>query len=171
MSTHWNDEVIEQLTKLWKEGVSASQIATILGSNFTKNAVIGKIHRLKLSNDTTRQPRPRSTPKKPKSTGVSRTRRAVARVSARSLDQFHTSRLHVEPIPDILFLLPDTEHFGHSDALMALKPTSCKWPVGDPLSKDFRFCGAHAHGSYCAHHQSVAYRGTARVENLEKRYA
>ena len=161
MNTLWTDEVIEQLTKLWKEGVSASQIAIALGPDFTKNAVIGKVHRLKLSNDSSRPARPKSSTSKPKSSGVSRTQRSKARTVARTtIDQFHASRLHEEPIPDLSFVLQDTVNFGSSAAILDLKTDTCKWPVGDPLSQDFRFCNASCEGTYCTHHQTVAYRST-----------
>ena len=45
----WTDEIIEQLKQHWSEGKSASQIASLLGNGLTRNAVIGKVHRLGLS--------------------------------------------------------------------------------------------------------------------------
>lgn len=168
----WNEANIELLTTYWKEGLSASQVAEKLGPEFTKNAVIGKIHRLKIQNEGNRTPRPRAASPKPRtaSRGVSRPRRAVARSTARSYDHVFASRLHHDPIPEIDFLLPDTDKFGSSIAVMALGAKSCKWPVGDPLAADFRFCGAHAPDVYCEHHQSVAYRGVAaRPERIEER--
>lgn len=172
----WNDENIELLKKYWMEGFSASQVAERLGKEFTKNAVIGKIHRLKIQNEGNRTPRPRVAASKPRtaSRGVSRPRRIAARSTARTMDHVFASRLHHDPIPEIPFLLPDTDKYGHSVALMALDSKSCKWPVGDPLSQNFRFCGAHAEGTYCEHHQSVAYRGSAPMRNdrvEERRYA
>ena len=170
--SQWNDENVELLKTYWKEGLSASQIADKLGKDFTKNAVIGKVHRLKIQTEGNRTPRPRAAAKpRAASRGVSRPRRIAARNTARSMDHVFASRLHHDPIPEIPFLLPDTDKYGHSVALMALDGKSCKWPVGDPLSNDFRFCGAHADGTYCEHHQMVAYRGSApsRVERVEER--
>ena len=67
----WTEERVELLKKLWLEGLSASQIAGVLGEGVTRNAVIGKVHRLKLTGrakPASSTPRARTTPRP--STGV-----------------------------------------------------------------------------------------------------
>ena len=75
----WTEERVELLKKLWLEGLSASQIAGVLGEGVTRNAVIGKVHRLKLTGrakPASSAPRARSTPRP--STGVRRRKRMAA---------------------------------------------------------------------------------------------
>jgi GcrA cell cycle regulator len=143
----WTDERVETLKKLWLDGLSASQIAKQLGG-VTRNAVIGKVHRLGLSGRAApshpsrpafkapRQPRPISTP-------VSR---------PRSLEP----RPHHAPAPRPA---PFVELPGTATVL-TLGAHMCKWPIGDPTSSDFTFCGRRAsdEGPYCVDHARVAYQ-------------
>src|ERR1043165_7469683 len=70
----WTEERVELLKKLWLEGLSASQIAGVLGEGVTRNAVIGKVHRLKLSGrakPASSTPRVRSAPRPARRPGLS----------------------------------------------------------------------------------------------------
>jgi len=151
----WSSERIEQLRSLWHDGLSASQIATHLGG-ITRNAVIGKAHRLGLTG--------RPSPIKNRSVGVSRPRpprrprvehaptpRAVAAAPA-----IHQHR-HVEPPPIELEDMPGA-------TILTLTDRICKWPIGDPRHPDFHFCGrASAEGlPYCTEHARRAYQPPAR---------
>jgi len=104
----WTDERVEQLKQLWTEGLSASQIARQLGG-VTRNAVIGKVHRLGLQQ---RRPSPKS-----------------------------------------------KEEVVHYLRLDRLGAGMCSWPIGEPGSADFHFCGeaSMAGKPYCAHHCAIAY--------------
>lgn len=176
--TIWNDETIESLKKLWMDGHSASTIAKMLGEGFTKNAVIGKIHRLKIPNEGNRpvRARPSSTPRArvARTPSVSRARRTAVKLTANSMDRLFESRLLTETVPDINFLLPETVNFGFSQAVQGLGKDTCKWPVGDPRDTDFRFCGGHADGhtgTYCHHHEALAYKGSSSKAAPVRRYA
>ena len=79
----WTEERVELLKKLWLEGLSASQIAGVLGEGVTRNAVIGKVHRLKLTGrakPASSAPRARATPRP--ATGVRRISTGASRPSS-----------------------------------------------------------------------------------------
>ncbi len=132
----WTDERVEHLKKLWAEGLSASQIARVLGE-VTRNAVIGKVHRLGLSGRATpaRAERPRYA-KSP--------RRMIAKPALAPLPVFE------EPEPEP----------GEWTTVMTLKEHMCKWPIGNPGETNFRFCGRRSGdgASYCTEHARKAYQ-------------
>ncbi len=135
----WTEERVAKLTKLWSDGLSASQIARALG-DVTRNAVIGRVHRLGLSGRTKRirSDRPR----------VSRKRRK--------------SPLPLISIPETVeeARLPD----GEFVTVATLKDTMCRWPYGDPSTDQFHFCGQQVgeYGPYCTAHAQVAYQPSNR---------
>jgi len=160
----WTEERVELLRKLWNEGLSASQVAAELGPGITRNAVIGKIHRLGLAEraKTATAPRPRA----PKQA----TRPAVSSTSSRpqggpvvmgnvALAYTPAPRALVAPVarPEEEVVVPISERV----TLMELRESMCRWPMGDPTSPEFRFCGASSpigSGPYCCHHARVAYQ-------------
>ncbi|WKL57760.1 GcrA family cell cycle regulator [Asticcacaulis sp. ZE23SCel15] len=152
----WTDERVETLKKLWQEGHSASQIAKQLGG-VTRNAVIGKVHRLGLSGRAApSQPaRPLYKPAKPP--------RAAAPEAARPQAQAAPVR-RVEPVVAVrqaptLPIVPLVEGPGTATVL-TLGAKMCKWPIGDPSSDEFTFCGRRADDGipYCVEHSRVAYQ-------------
>ena len=153
----WSDERVEQLKKLWEAGLSASQIAAELG-NVTRNAVIGKVHRLGLSG------RAKSTAAAPPRQRKPRPTQHVMRVS-RPVSRGNTALAHafeVELEPDpIAFdnVVPMSQRLS----LSQLNEATCHWPIGDPGSPDFFFCGGKALPGlpYCAYHSRVAYQPAA----------
>jgi GcrA cell cycle regulator len=183
-SAGWTDERVETLKKLWMEGLSASQIAGELGQGVTRNAVIGKVHRLKLSaraKPTNTAPRarpaaPRPAPRRPAgpsagmspsmgsgsaaaAAAASKIRPAMARpqsVGATALahEPEMETELYVAPVAAEIFI-PEDKRLS----LLQLSESTCKWPIGDPLSKDFYFCGQHSleTGPYCDFHSRRAY--------------
>lgn len=173
----WTDERVELLGKLWLEGRSASQIAAELGMGVTRNAVIGKVHRLGLAG------RPKS------ATPVVGAARGKLKVAARSPEADTTDAkvdvdIVVMPLPEESaeivplrqpvseVLLPISERV----TIMELRESSCRWPMGDPMKADFRFCGARtggANGPYCTAHARLAFqpapeRRRDRVERFAK---
>jgi len=158
---NWTDERVEMLRKLWSEGLSASQIAAQLGG-VSRNAVIGKVHRLKLSGRgraTSSAPRP----KKPQNTAARPTPQRVVRpttisVGANALqvnfDAEPAERQYVRQQVDVV--VPISRRL----ALTQLSEKTCKWPNGDPLAEDFSFCGNECgdSGPYCAYHAKLAYQ-------------
>ncbi len=171
----WTDERVELLKKLWMEGLSASQIAGELGDGVTRNAVIGKVHRLKLSarakpTNTTPRPRPAARPAAPRrvsspsSSGMSHIsakprpsvmpRPQVMGATALAMAPDMEAELYVAPATQELFI-PEDKRLN----LLQLNEHTCKWPIGDPLTKDFYFCGQHSleTGPYCDFHSRRAY--------------
>ena len=133
----WTDERVELLKKLWQDGLSASQIAKQLGG-VTRNAVIGKVHRLGLAGraSPSRAERPRvSLPKSP------------------------SMRTHV-PAVQVVEEDPLTLDDGSHATVLTISDRMCRWPIGDPAASEFHFCGhSPKSGSpYCEAHARKAYQ-------------
>ncbi|MBE0581598.1 MAG: GcrA cell cycle regulator [Devosia sp.] len=175
-SAGWTDERVETLKKLWMEGLSASQIAGELGEGVTRNAVIGKVHRLKLSarakptNSAPRaRPAARPAPRRvaSPSAGISSMGGGAGKVrpqmSSRPQSIGATALAHNPEMEQQLYVAPAAaELFIPEDkrlSLLQLTEATCKWPIGDPLTKDFYFCGQHSleTGPYCEFHSRRAY--------------
>lgn len=142
----WTDERVEVLRKLWLEGLSASQIAKQLGGGVTRNAVIGKVHRLGMSG--------RSSPSQPVRTPT----QVAPRLRPANPPEKAAGRPAETPPaapPPARFV---AEAAG-SATVLTLGAHMCKWPIGDPSSSEFSFCGRRAsEGPYCVEHAQVAYQ-------------
>jgi GcrA cell cycle regulator len=162
----WTEERVELLKKLWAEGLSASQIAGRLGG-VTRNAVIGKVHRLGLSGRATSS---RSSSPRPRRSHVPRANRTPSLVfgtrGATALKPFYET----EPEPMTLEELVIPLHERAS--ILTLKESMCHWPIGDPGEPEFHFCGRKSCGSlpYCEHHARMAYQ-PVHARRREKRLA
>lgn len=177
----WTDERVELLSKLWSEGLSASQIATQLGG-VTRNAVIGKVHRLKLEGRA-----------RPASAGIMATAEdlntviveedetvveetvalpASLRVVATAAASRPAPRMEgatafkIEPVEEVVIgqtelrVPGEVVPISRNLTLVQLSDRTCKWPLGDPLQADFRFCGNHSNDAspYCAYHARLAFQ-------------
>jgi GcrA cell cycle regulator len=145
----WTDERVELLKKLWQDGLSASQIAKQLGG-VTRNAVIGKVHRLGLSG--------RATPSKPQRTVFKAPRPArpvAAAPSAPRRIAEPVSPTSLAPVPR-----PQIDEAPGTATVLTLGAHMCKWPIGDPSLDSFTFCGRRSEetGPYCHEHAMVAYQ-------------
>lgn len=154
----WTDERVELLRKLWLEGLSASQIANALSNGITRNAVIGKVHRLGLSGrikaSAPATPRQRT---KPLRTPAQRPSAPAMRGNtALAIKSLPMESLRLQPAEEVV--IPISERV----TIMELKEAMCRWPLGDPTSTEFRFCGTRkpmeAIGPYCAYHSRIAYQ-------------
>ncbi|AYC99504.1 GcrA family cell cycle regulator [Neorhizobium sp. NCHU2750] len=164
---NWTDERVEKLKRLWAEGLSASQIAAQLGG-VSRNAVIGKVHRLNLPGrakaggtvPTNRAPkRPAAAaPRAPSFAGRAPTRTIARPVGATALKEeveFEASQeLVYRPASNVVVPI------SRKLALTELTERTCKWPVGDPLTDEFHFCGCESPDSspYCNYHAKLAYQ-------------
>jgi GcrA cell cycle regulator len=153
----WNDERVETLKKLWTEGLSASQIAGRIGG-VSRNAVIGKVHRLGLSGRATtsrlKSSRPRlrlanasQPPKRPMKARFT----SVGNTALRALYQ-----------PDVEPFIPAEEldiPLAERKTIVTLSDCSCRWPIGDPQMADFHFCNRDkvAGLPYCEFHSRRAF--------------
>ncbi len=152
----WTDERVELLRKLWIEGLSASQIAHELANGITRNAVIGKVHRLGMSGRikaaSSVSSRPRMKSMRPvhsrPSAPIMRGNTALA-IRPQPMEA-------PQPIEEIV--IPISEMV----TILELKEAMCRWPVGDPTTAEFRFCGAKksttATSPYCPYHSRIAYQ-------------
>ena len=193
----WNDERVEILKKMWAEGQSASQIAKELGG-VTRNAVIGKVHRLGLSNRAggAAEPAGQAATAAPKSSRASETPRAEpaeakpapAKAAPQSAPANSAARPEpaaatpvVTPMrkpivpagqplppqpsaneisPEALASVREVEKKARKISLMELTERTCKWPIGDPATEHFWFCGLPNQPGkpYCEAHVGVAFQ-------------
>ena len=194
----WTDERVETLKKMWAEGQSASQIAKELGG-VTRNAVIGKVHRLGLSNRVgggaveadepeVAAPTPPRPEPSPKPVIVEAPVRAASpervvpepRPAAPVAASASVTTLPIplrkaiipagQPLPpqpsaneispEALASVREVEKRAKRLSLMELTERTCKWPIGDPATEDFWFCGLPSVPGkpYCEAHVSVAFQ-------------
>ncbi|MGB0907323.1 MAG: GcrA family cell cycle regulator [Maricaulaceae bacterium] len=150
----WTEDRVEVLTKLWAEGLSASQIAKQLGG-VTRNAVIGKVHRLGLSG--------RAKPSRPTAPRTSKPSAPRTRTVARTAPKPKAPRVApIAPPPAPIEAKPLPS--GEYATILTIRDHMCKWPIGDPSTDDFRFCGRKTDPAapYCEAHSSVAYQPSRR---------
>lgn len=176
----WTDERVEILKKMWGEGQSASQIAKELGG-VTRNAVIGKVHRLGLSNRATTnaapkaEAKPKATPKaEPKAPPKEQPASKAAEPAAEKPSNVTPLRRQIIPAgqplppqpsaneisPEALARVSEIEKKAKKLTLLELTERTCKWPVGDPATPDFWFCGLPTQTGkpYCEAHVGVAFQ-------------
>lgn len=164
----WSDERVERLKALWADGVSASQIAGELGG-VTRNAVIGKVHRLGLSG-LAKSPSSSSAPRPRKARAAAQPaapRRKLGRVCSNAWVWCNpvSAPAAPEPAPELnagkLYALFPPEK---RRTLLELGAHTCRWPVGEPGSGDFFFCGADTFEDlpYCLRCSGWAYNAAAR---------
>ncbi|NQV47500.1 MAG: global cell cycle regulator GcrA-like protein [Rhodospirillaceae bacterium] len=130
----WTPDRIKTLMALWAEGIPTLEIGRRLG--VTKNAVVGKVHRLRLpkrQSPISKSPRTRS--------------------SRPNAEMVRLARPAPPPPPK-----------GEMISMEMLRPGMCNWPEGEPEAEDFRFCGDRVvEGKpYCAHHCERAYVSGSR---------
>jgi len=156
----WTDERVELLRQLWLDGRSASQISAQLGHGVTRNAVIGKVHRLGLAG---RAKAPSSAASPPRAASAPRMAPRPASNGPRAVVRGATAlALATEPALDTrpVFMEDDVVvPMSLRVTIIDLKEAMCRWPLGDPTSSEFRYCGSpSASGPYCAHHGKLAYQ-------------
>jgi len=203
----WTDERVETLKKMWAEGQSASQIAKELGG-VTRNAVIGKVHRLGLSNRVgpggmlepeeeevvavppraepaaarpaapveplrAAEAAPRATPAPERPAPAATASPVAAPASAATVTALPVRKAIIpagQPLPpqpsaneispEALASVREVEKHAKRLTLMELTERTCKWPIGDPATEDFWFCGLPSLPGkpYCEAHVGVAFQ-------------
>lgn len=140
----WTEDRVSLLTRLWGEGKTAAEIAQELGG-VTRNAVIGKAHRLKLSG--------RISP--------------IQQNNKKQTTQAKTPTPKKSPPKPIIVAKADKER--DLVPLIDIKGHMCRWPVGDPQEEKFGFCGDRSLEGlpYCAEHAQVAYQAATRNRILK----
>jgi len=176
----WTEQKIQMLKDLWGHH-SASEIAEQIGG-LTRNAVIGKAHRLKLSVQKAAENGGISIQRLSSSTSSIKSQRKRVMLRTLPVAPIPTTtitRQATPPARDIFRSLDGIGGATRSEGIAVTKAGDrhCRWPVGDPRSPDFRFCGCTAHEGlpYCVDHARVAYqnvgkrtRGTSSSSNEER---
>ena len=194
----WTDERVETLKRMWAEGQSASQIAKELGG-VTRNAVIGKVHRLGLSNRNDEAPEaaapapeakpaaaaapaaaaPKPAPEpapepKPAAAAAPEARPEPEPETTPAVAASNFNRRPIVPAgqplppqpsaneisPEALASVREVEKRARKLSLMELTERTCKWPIGDPATDKFWFCGLPSQPGkpYCEAHVGVAFQ-------------
>lgn len=172
---NWTDERVERLKKLWADGLSASQIAAQLGG-VSRNAVIGKVHRLNLpgraksgGQATVRTKRTTAAPRAPAYAGrtAMQTTRTISRSSGgaalkEDLDVVAEQAFDPRPVEDVV--VPISRRLS----LVELSERTCKWPIGDPLQEGFHFCGNDSGDAspYCGYHAKLAFQPSSERKRV-----
>ncbi len=154
----WTDERVELLKKLWNDGLSASQIAAELGG-ITRNAVIGKVHRLGLSGRAKAPSAsiPRQRKARPAGQMFRTMRTSVRGNTALAPHLVPVHELDPDPEPEVV---ENIVPLGQRCTLLELNDDKCRWPIGDPGQPNFSFCGGSTMAGlpYCAYHCRIGYQ-------------
>jgi GcrA cell cycle regulator len=162
----WTDERIAQLKAGWEGGMTASQIAEALGEGVSRNAVIGKAHRLGLES------RP-----SPVKAGEDAAEAApapaapVAVTAAPAAPAAAPAPVAAIARPAIVAKKPARGGKAAKTTLLDLNQKICKWPIGHPGDADFHFCGkaSQAGFPYCTEHCLVAYQAQLPRRDRDRR--
>ena len=141
----WTYERIEKLKRLWDEGLTASRIAAELGE-VTRNAVIGKAHRLGLSGRMA---------SKSKNNGISIIRK---------------KKINISKSQKVVDISPIIDEPMNPTSFQNIKDGLCRWPLGEPEEIDFMFCGRNTNEGfvYCQAHHKQAYQPLSKVRARRK---
>lgn len=142
----WTDESVEQLRKMWSEGLTANEIAKKLG--VTKNAIVGKVHRLCL----TARPSPIKSKDNVEENEPAQTQTEIV------FEETIEEEIVVQEVETPTVATPKACK-GSNIKLVDLDSHTCRWPIGDPRDDDFCFCGKKVRSgqTYCDEHSAVAY--------------
>ncbi len=160
-SRNWTDERVSILRKLWLEGLSASECARQLGG-VTRNAVIGKVHRLGLVGRVQASP-----PVRVKAVQV---QRRMTRPSRPAIVRPATEIVAPATPAPVRVAVPVVPEAPGTATIISIGAHMCKWPIGDPSSDGFTLCGRNRSGSaYCDEHSRVAYQPRSTSELKRER--
>ena len=141
----WTYERVEKLKQLWEEGLTASRIATELGE-VTRNAVIGKAHRLGLSG------------------------RMASKKSNGGISIIRKKRINISQNQKVINIAPIINEPMNPTDFENIKDGLCRWPLGEPEEIDFKFCGRNTQEGfvYCQSHYKQAYQPLSKVRERRK---
>ncbi|PHX88946.1 MAG: hypothetical protein CK535_04265 [Pelagibacteraceae bacterium] len=144
----WNEEKVKKLKELWGKGSTASQIAQIIG-DVSRNAVIGKANRLKLS-------------------GKIKTRSSISNRNFNNSLEEDNNKIKISRKSRFKSLIIEKDFEPENPKqIEELDENSCKWPIGHPDEKNFYFCGRSSlkDFSYCKLHLLYAYQPKGKKED------
>ena len=146
----WTNEKVEKLKELWSKGHTASQIAKELGDT-TRNAVIGKAHRLNLE---------ARAPSKNSNSQKARENKQIIKRNSNSAPMSRKAKFQS-------ILLDKNFEPENPKSLEELTESTCKWPIGHPNEEKFYFCGRKPEGEfpYCKLHVLYAFQPKNQKED------
>ena len=166
----WTDQMVEDLRRMWKEGMTTGAIGKKLG--VSKNSIIGKVHRLGLSG----RPSPIKRKSDTSAPKPSLTNSTPNEVSTKNSTTSNEKTASVKPVEQVSVppqkIIPDEEKFISTKIeskpivrkdgkvmLTNLGNHTCRWPIGDPKDENFHFCGKRVKlgQTYCEEHAALAY--------------
>ena len=141
----WTEEKVAKLKELWGKGNTASQIAEIIGG-LSRNAVIGKAHRLGLSG------------------------RMAAKSSNNGVSIIRKKRLNLARSQKVIDISPVIDEPMNPTSFQDIKDGLCRWPLGEPEKSDFMFCGRNTKEGfvYCQAHHKQAYQPLSKVRERKR---
>ena len=141
----WTYERVEKLKQLWEEGLTASRIAAELGE-VTRNAVIGKAHRLGLSG------------------------RMASKKSNGGISIIRKKKVNISQNQKVINIAPVINEPMNPTDFENIKDGLCRWPLGEPEEIDFKFCGRNTQEGfvYCQSHYKQAYQPLSKVRERRK---
>ncbi len=174
----WTDKMIEDLKKMWKEGLTTGEIGKRL--NVSKNSIVGKVHRLGLSGrpspikkkeakpqsaagSKAKTPAPKAKPQKPvaapQKAPVSATPKAPLKTEPAKAEKKTPLKTPAEPKQPAPAKGKTIASSAQNLSLTELDNHTCRWPLGDPKDDNFHFCGKKVRvgQTYCDEHAAVAY--------------
>ena len=169
----WTDEMVEDLKRMWKEGLTTGEIGKRL--NVSKNSIVGKVHRLGLSGRPSPIKKKNETTKETKVTKTKPTKAASSEpqsIEKKAPIVEKETKLSNVPAPESkkdkkempfhatpVKMPTQTSNRPHNLSLTELDNHTCRWPIGDPKDANFHFCGKKVRlgQTYCEEHSTIAY--------------
>jgi GcrA cell cycle regulator len=173
----WPQEHLDLCLKLWTDGRSASEVARELTEKFgeerTRNAVLGKLHRMKAPTHSTPQRKKHTPPamssksniRAPRKVNTDRSRAGKDNAVGASIVRRVLKRSPVPLLPKPLPVVVESVWPARIITLLDLDAHTCRFPIGDPLAADFTFCGCEPQPGkpYCPAHMLRAYTAPAPI--------
>lgn len=157
----WTDDMINDLKKMWKKGLTTNEIAKELG--VSKNSIVGKVHRLNLISRPSPIKKKDEKPKKTTST-CKKTIDKAPKQEPEAKSEVAVSKVQKTPVTKtpVQTEVKSSEPKFHKNTCIQLSDLdshTCRWPIGDPKDDNFCFCGRHvkAGQTYCEEHSALAY--------------
>lgn len=165
----WTDEMVNDLRKMWAEGLTTGEIGKRLG--VSKNSIVGKVHRLGLSGRPSPIKKKDGTPAEPKKVKAPEEKKNKEKAAPAPTPAPKAVTPKAEPEKNVI-ATPKTEEktetqpqaakqqpHGGKTTLVDLDNHTCRWPLGDPKDENFHFCGRKIHigQTYCEEHANIAY--------------
>lgn len=156
----WTDQMVEDLKRMWEEGLTTGEIGKRLG--VSKNSIVGKVHRLQLSG--------RPSPIKKKDAPAGENTAPKPAKAEKPAPQINKTKEEKAPAKEEEVVVEVSAPISVPEPKIQVKPSgktmltdldnhTCRWPIGDPKDENFHFCGRKVKigQTYCEEHANIAY--------------